>query len=223
MALADKFIIFDQVQYLPYDWINRNKIKTAAGPIWLSVPVLHREHFNSRICDIKIDNARPWARKHWKSIQFAYSKAPHFKTYADFFEHTYLNCLWDKLVDLNYHLLLWFLKELDIRVSVERAGEYVFQGSKSNLVLDMCVKLEAKVFIFGALGRQYADIGSFERAGVTAIFQNYHHPVYPQQFGEFASHISIIDLLFNCGHSSKDILMSGNVCRADVLANLCMK
>ena len=42
IALADQFISFDQVQYLPKDWNNRNKIKTPSGGIWLSVPVLKK-------------------------------------------------------------------------------------------------------------------------------------------------------------------------------------
>ena len=33
IALADEFVFFDQVQYLPKDWMNRNKIKTQIGSI----------------------------------------------------------------------------------------------------------------------------------------------------------------------------------------------
>ena len=38
------------------------------------------------------------------------------------------------------------------------------------------------------------------------IWQNYKHPVYKQQFGEFISHMSILDLLFNEGPNSKNII-----------------
>ena len=44
IALADKYVLLNEVQYLHRDWMNRNKIKTGSGLIWLTVPVLHKEH-----------------------------------------------------------------------------------------------------------------------------------------------------------------------------------
>ena len=39
MNRADVFIIYDEVQYTKNDWRNRNKIKTANGLVWLTIPV----------------------------------------------------------------------------------------------------------------------------------------------------------------------------------------
>ena len=113
-------------------------------------------------------------------------------------------------------MLRWFLDTLGITVPVRSAGEWNFQGKKSNLVLDMCKQVGTSQFIFGALGREYADIPSFTRSGVEVHFQDYVHPVYPQLHGDFVSHLSIVDLLFNCGDESKDILLSGNQKREDL-------
>ena len=38
-AAADVFVFLDTVQYVRNGWQNRNRIKTAAGPRWLTVPV----------------------------------------------------------------------------------------------------------------------------------------------------------------------------------------
>lgn len=216
IALADLFISFDQVQYQIYDWNNRNRIKTHQGPIWLTVPVLRKGHLERTISDIEINNAEPWTRKHWRSLQLAYGKAPHFKRYADFFEDTYAR-RWDTLVELNIYMLRWFLETLNIRVPVHSAGEWQFRGEKSALVLDMCLQVGTKQFIFGAQGRNYADVSAFEAAGVKPYFQDYAHPIYPQLFGEFVSHLSVVDLLFNCGDESRDILLSGNQKREDLI------
>ena len=89
IAMADLFISFDQVQYLKKDWNNRNKIKSYKGPIWLTVPVLSKGHYQKCICDIEINNSLPWARKHWRTINTSYAKAPYFRKYADFFEDLY--------------------------------------------------------------------------------------------------------------------------------------
>ena len=210
IALADMFISFNQVQYQPKDWNNRNQIKTQSGPTWLSVPVLRKGYLDRTISDIEIDNSQPWAHKHWRSIQNAYSKAPYFKLYADFFTDIYSR-RWERLVDLNETMLCGFLGILGINVPVRSATDWDFVGSKSELVLDMCVQVGANGYIFGAQGRDYADVNKFKEKGVIAHFQDYIHPEYAQLHGAFTPHMSIVDLLFNCGEDSCSILMSGNI------------
>jgi len=212
IALADMFMSFNQVQYQPKDWNNRNRIKTQQGPIWLSVPVLRKGYLDKTISDIEINNGEPWARKHWKSIELSYSKSPFFKQYADFFQQIYAR-KWERLVDLNEAMLVGFLEILGIDVPVRSAAEWKFEGEKSDLVLDMCRQVGASEYIFGAMGRDYADTGAFDTAGIKIHFQDYAHPVYPQLHGDFVSHLSVVDLLFNCGNESRDILMSGNISR----------
>ncbi|MBI4825107.1 MAG: WbqC family protein [Nitrospirae bacterium] len=216
IALADAFVSFNQVQYLPKDWNNRNRIKTRSGPIWLTVPVLKAGHREKTIKDIRINNSEPWRRKHWKSIQLNYSNAPHFDRYASFFEDVY-NREWENLTDLNEYMLKFFLDILGIKVDFRDASQYNFEGVKSGLVLDMCKKLNADVYIFGELGRDYADEKAFELAGVKPVFQEYKHPSYPQVNGDFISHLSILDLLFNCGGKSLEILMEGNMTKEDLI------
>lgn len=215
IALADAFVSFNQVQYLPKDWNNRNRIKTAQGPTWLTVPVLKSGHRDKKLIEIEINNNEPWQRKHWKSISLTYKKAPHFDRYAAFFEEVYLAREWQYLCELNDHMLHWFLNTLGIVTTFHNAADFAFQGVKSELVLDMCVQLGADVYIFGALGRDYADMAAFEAAGVRPVFQDYVHPHYPQLFKGFESHLSVIDLLFNCGLDSFGILMSN---QKDILA-----
>ena len=216
IALADAFCYFDDVQYLKKDWNNRNKIKTTNGPLWLTVPVLTTDHREKTIREIEINNSLNWRKKHWISILNNYRKTPHFNRYSDFFEDLYKR-EWRYLSQLNEHMLLWFLKELGISIDFTRASEKKFNGTKSDLVLDMCKNLGAQTYIFGSLGKDYAHIEDFSNAGVHVLFQEYHHPVYPQLHGDFVPYMSIIDLLFNCGERSLDIIMSGNMTKKDIV------
>ena len=210
IALADHFCIFDVAQYQKKDFNNRNKIKTSSGPIWLTVPVESKNHFEKRIDDIKIIN-NGWNRKHFKSIDLAYKKAPFYKNYIDEIESLLVNAQYETLSELNYAVLLFSLETLKIKVPITRASELSIEGAKSDLVLDMCKKLGAEVYIFGALGKDYADVNSFLDEGVSPWFQDYAHPVYPQQHGKFEPYMSILDLFFNMGPDSLEVLMSGNV------------
>ena len=103
--------------------------------------------------------------------------------------------------------------KLNIKTKVITASDYNFSGKKSNLVLDMCIKLEVKKIIFGSHGKDYVDINSFRENAIDTIFQDYVHPTYNQLFpiNGFIPYMSIIDLLLNEGDGSKNILMSGNI------------
>jgi len=214
IAVADRFVSFNQVQYQPKNWNNRNRVKTTQTPVWLTVPTNRKGYLKKMMSEIKINNEVPWARKHWGTLLHNYGKAPYFKKYADFFESIYER-EWGTLVELNETMLQWFLDTLGIDVKVESASDYKFRGEKSELVMDMCQQLGADVYIFGANGYDYADTKAFDFAGIATKFQNYCHPEYPQQHNGFSSHLAVVDLLFNCGENSLDILMSGNLGRGD--------
>lgn len=218
IALSDAFCYFDDVQYQVKDWNNRNKIKTASGGAWLTVPVLTKGYRDKKIREIEINNTIDWRKKHWKSIFLNYKKAPYFDKYADFFEEVYKKD-WQYLADLNEYMLKWFLEQLGIKVEYSKASELKFAGYKSGLVLDMCKKLKSNIYIFGTLGKDYAEKEKFATAGVKIYFQDYCHPKYKQTGNDFVPYMGIIDLLFNEGDRSLEILMSGNITKQELLAN----
>jgi len=216
IALSDKFCFFDNIQYQVRDWNNRNKIKFANGQSgWITVPVHNRGHREKSYLDLEINNDIPWQRKHWKSIEMNYRNAPYFKFYENDLKKFY-DKEWKFLVDLNFEMLLFFLEKLGIKVPVVRMKDFGFKGEKSDLVLDMCVQLGADVYIFGKLGKDYADRESFSKQQIKVLFQDYNHPEYQQLHGNFVSHLSIVDLLMNCGPESYSIIMSGNLQKKDI-------
>ena len=211
IALSDTYVIFEDVQFVPKHTDSRNKVKTRTGPQWLTVPCDRGDHFNTKIKDVRIQDGN-WRRKHWRTIELAYAKAPHFEEHREFFRDLY-NVPWKLLVGLNTVILDYMLNAFGIRVAIDRASHCGFEGKSADLVLDMCLKMEADTYIFGKNGRNYmgeAGVRKFEKAGVRVVFQDYKHPVYPQLHGEFLPYMSAIDLLFNMGPDSYGVIMSGN-------------
>lgn len=75
IAISDVFVILDEVQFEKNSFINRNKIKTSNGSVWMSVPINIDGHMNKTIRDMEISNKFNWRKKHWKSIYLNYKKA----------------------------------------------------------------------------------------------------------------------------------------------------
>lgn len=203
---SDKYVYFDNVQYLPKEWMNRNLIKTSDGKaIYLTVPVIKKNFLNMKSNQILINNSLPWKRKHLKSIEMNYKNTKYFENYIDIFREIYIKD-WVYLSDLNLYILKTFLKILKINKDIITLSELNLEGKKSELIINMCKKLNANIFIFGQQGINYADIEKFKKNNINIVFQNYKHPTYQQTGKKFKSHLSVIDLIFNCGENSSDII-----------------
>ena len=205
ISRADMYCVFDDVPFERHGYGNRNQIKGANGTQMLTVPVHLKDHLATPIYQIEICNGPNWRRKHLRAIELADQKAEDFDDYLPGLQDIYAH-KWALLAGLNHALLKFFLDALSIDVEIVMASEQGFSGAKSGLVLDMCKKLGADEYIFGSMGANYADVGAFTEAGVALSFQDYKHPTYSQLHGEFTSHLSILDLLFNHGPDSLEIL-----------------
>jgi len=88
---CDVFCLLDTVQYKKNEFQNRNRIKTADGWQWLTVPVTYR--FPQRIEEVEVNQTVDWQRKHLQALKTNYSKAPFFDSYhgnfEEFFQKSY--------------------------------------------------------------------------------------------------------------------------------------
>lgn len=213
ISLVDEFCVFDQVQYVRGGFDNRNMVKTAQGPIWLTVPVESSGHFDKACSEIRIVQ-NGWARKHVRTIEQAYRRAPYFDTYMGPLEEI-LSTEFELLADLNFALLGLGIAAFDLAPVIRHAGDYSLTGSKSDLVLSLCRTLGATEYIFGGEGRNYADIEAFRRAGVRPKFLAYASPEYRQLHGPYVPNMAFIDLLFNEGPTSGLLVRNGSAVTLD--------
>jgi len=215
IALCDTFVSLDAVQFEKNSFSNRNKVKTANGPIWLTVPVRLKGHTGSTIRETEIDNSKNWRKVHWKTLLLAYKKAPYFEKYAHFLENVYQKD-WRTINELNDYMMRWFLKELGIKVEYLVQSEVGAKEKKQELVLELCRKLDARMFVFGKLGADYVSKDDFMKEGIKIYLQEYKHPSYGQLHGDFSSYMSVLDLLLNHGVQSMEIIMSGNISKKEL-------
>lgn len=209
MATSDAFVILDNVQYDKHSWRNRNCIKTAQGVQWLTVPVLTKGRGKPLINDVLIDNATDWRGSHWKSIKQNYSKALFFDKYSHIFETVY-DLSWALLSGLDVAIISELREALGIQTKVTLASDLrTREEDRVRRLIAICQEFGADEFIEGDAGKDYLEgegEAAFDKAGIQLIYHNYQHPVYKQLYGEFVPYLSAIDLLFNCGPDSLDIL-----------------
>lgn len=207
MERCDVFVLLDDVQFTKNDWRNRNRIKTATGVQWLTVPVLHK--FGQTIKDTLIDNKSRWAKKHIQSLKTSYGKSTYFGSYFEEIEKYYQR-EWKYLIDIDRELTAWFFNALKLKRELHVSSELNLASDDRQLrLIEICETLGCDVFYEGKSGRNYMDVQLFREKGIDVEFQDYAHPFYTQLWtGKqgFISHLSIIDLLFNEGPDSLDIL-----------------
>lgn len=214
MYKSDVFVIYEDVQYDKHGWRNRNRIKTANGVQWLTVPILVKFEEHPLISEVEVDNKQNWRKKHLSAIQQSYSKAPFYKEYADIFEEAYSRD-WEYLIDIDMYFITKLSECLGMgSKKIIRSSTLDATGDRVERLVNICKMFKADTFYEGAAGRNYLDEKHFAGHGIRLEFQDYKHPVYNQLYGDFVPYLSVIDLLFNHGEESLAILTNRNLTEA---------
>jgi hypothetical protein len=199
---SDIFIIEDNVQFERQGFTNRNRILTADGVRWLTVPI---KHVNKPllISEVQIANRNnaSWKRKHYQTLKHNYCKTPYWNDYEDFFKETY-ESEWNLLIDLNMHLIKGIMGFLKIDKPLILSSSLTARGKKTALIVSQCREVGAEVQLAGNGCKDYIDQNLFSEQGIKLVFQNFVHPVYHQSTGRFVPNLSVVDYLFYAGAKS---------------------
>ena len=203
---SDIYVVFDDVQFpRGKDYANRNQIKTNNSKIWLTVPVIGKSDLKPWN-QIKI-NKNGWVNKHLTSIESFYKKAPYFNEYYSEIKNIYLKDH-NLLVALTLDLIKHFIKILNKETKIVLSSSIKTDLKGLDKILYILKTLNATKYISGdgEGSKRYIDESLFKENNIELIWQNYKHPVYKQQFNGFIPYMSILDLLFNEGPNSKNII-----------------
>jgi hypothetical protein len=175
--------------------------------MWVTVPVLTKGNAEQDIRDVQINNAGSprWREKYWGTVEQSYRRAPFWSDYSDELRET----LWTEtssLADLNIRLIELLMRWFKIDVRTVRSSELDVKGDRSELLLNICTRVGADRYLSGISGRDYLDVSLFDAAGVGVEFHEFHHPVYKQRYEPFVPCMSAVDVLFNHGPESANIL-----------------
>lgn len=223
MVKADLFVVLDHVQFERRNFQNRTTIRLEGQPKLLTVPVVQvsqKETILEKQVDNSEDGGRDWGPTHFKTLKYAYRKAPFFAQYAARLEEI-LCTRWDRLVDLDLAMLDFVREGFAIDTPIRRSSEMNVEGAKSELLLNLCRSMGPDSVFLGGLGgsRRYLDHDAFAAAGVGVQWQDFTHPEYPQcGDAPFLPGLMSLDMLFNCGPRAAELLRQPPALREERLA-----
>jgi hypothetical protein len=208
---VDDFVLLDDVEFSRQSWQQRNRIKTAQGEQWLTMPVLWRGKSDQKICAVMINLEAKGKEKHLKTIMQAYAKAPFLKRYIEELSEIMIKP-YPLLVELNIALIYWFCQKLGITTNLILSSKINAEGKKVERLINICKYLGATKYLSPPGSKVYIDENDhFPENGIELQYQNYQHPVYKQLYRVFLPFMSTLDLLFNEGTNSLSIIRSGRV------------
>ncbi|WP_052507151.1 WbqC family protein [Desulfonatronovibrio magnus] len=205
ISSCDIFVYLDAIQFpRGRNYSARTTIKTANGPITLSIPVSKPKGLEGKAYYNQIAFAdTKWKKKHLKTIYTNYKKCFYFSEIYDIIEEHILNAT--NILDLNINLIesiVDYLKIKNKRVRLSHLSESFAQ--KNDLIIDICQKVEANFYLSGTGGgKEYNNEQALNNNNISLRYLKFKHPDYPQIWGKFKSNLSIVDMLFNCGLDSR--------------------
>jgi hypothetical protein len=195
---ADALVLLDTVAFKKNYYENRNRIRTAQGWSWLTVPVLTKGKFGQTFLEVEINNKTRWAEVYRRTLAQNYSKAPYWKAFGPALEEL-ISRPWALLLELNLALIEFLWSAFRIATPLRRASALGATGKKSELLLDICRKTGATTYLSGPSGRGYLVESLFSDCGIGVEYHDFHHPEYSQRFSPFLPGMASVDLLLNEG------------------------
>ena len=208
---ADLYIALDHVQYVNGSsraWTHRDKIKTVYGEKWLTVSVKKAPR-DTAINQIQLSDSFDWRQDNLRLLEQNYRDAPRYNELMPEIERLYALPL-RMLRDFNMASIEMLMDMLDVRIPWVWSSSLDPVGSKNELLIDLAQKVSATSYLSGIGARNYFQPEPFAKAGIDVMWQDFKHPVYAQQFGEFVPYLSALDVLFNHGvRVSRELLRRG--------------
>jgi hypothetical protein len=199
LSRGDVVVFLDDVQFVKNSWYNRNRIATAAGPRWITVPVA-RDGLHTLIRDKRIAPDPTWRRRLLNALQAAYGRSPYFEPcFASLTELIFAD--WTHMSDLAQATVKWAFAQLGRTVEFRLASDLgVAAGDAVERIIAICAATGATRYISGPAARAYIHNELlFRDHGIILEWMTYSYPDYPQRREFRDSPLSIVDLLFNTG------------------------
>lgn len=192
---VDKFVIYDDVNFINKGWINRNQILVSGKPHLFTIPLKDASQ-NKLIHEVELAVNDPWKKKFLKTIQQSYQKAPNYQKVFLLIEEI-VNFGAETIAELTLHALRQVCAYMQIDTEiVDTSKVYNNTDLKAQeRILDICRQEKASHYINPIGGMELYDKNIFEKEQIRLDFIKSVASPYLQFKNAFVPWLSIIDIL----------------------------
>jgi hypothetical protein len=203
---VDRMVLLDGVQFpRGRTWLNRNRLKNEDGELWLTVPVHKKGRGLQTIRQVEIYDERDWRKKHLQSIRQNYANAPYFDDVFAAVEPVYEE---DHrlLAAFNVDLIRVMWDALSIDTELVLQSDLGIYSNGTKLLTDICRHVGADRLAVFPHVEKHLDAHELTAHGIDTVHLRFRPLVYPQLWGDFIYNLSALDMLFNLGARSREII-----------------
>lgn len=222
ISAVDKYILYDNLAYIKEGWMNRNRFLVVNGkPTYFAVEIKEKSSYK-KISDIELVDDKRWRNKILKSIFYNYKSSPYFDEIYPIIERI-VNAEIRFLTELNSKSIIEICNYLNLKTKImtdvseyfqlenqlsngeidisERFPSIKLHRSEKKVIraIEICQLEGAEIFINAIGGQDLYDKVEFELNGIKLFFIQTNPYSYQQSTEKFYPHLSIIDVLMNCG------------------------
>lgn len=205
---VDKFVFYDDVNFIKRGWINRNKILVNDEANYINL-FMHGASPNKMINEIEINNSNN--KKVIKTIEQSYSKAPFYNDTIELI-YNYFSMLKNG-TDLSTAAALSIIevaKYFNLDVTFEYSSKKYADTKELNRadrLIEIAKRNHAKTYINAMGGKELYNKEYFANQGIDLKFIKNNGVEYKQFNNEFTPYLSIIDvMMFNSPERIREML-----------------
>lgn len=205
--IVDKYVVYDDVNFINRGWINRNRILVEGIPKYFNLPVLGASQ-NKLINQIRTNSDHKLKIRNLQILKSSYKRAPYFKSVYPLIEDI---ILYNEENMANY--IFYSLKSIcgflgiktELIISSKLKKDCTLKGQEK--IIEICRLLEATDYYNAIGGKNLYSSSDFAKHNLHLHFLKTNDIKYKQFENEFRSNLSIIDvMMFNSLEEIRNML-----------------
>lgn len=212
VARVDKFVFYDDVNFIKNGWINRNRLFLSGDVRYFTVP-LSGGSSNLKITEVKCQSKTAWSRKMLESIKQSYGRAPYFASTFDLIKEV-LDTDSECIAVLAKRSIQMTAERLGYSTSFEQTSRIYNNAALSGMerVVDICIKEGAQTYVNLPGGKHLYDSKIFKENSIDLVFSRPTFMAYQQFDRDFQPGLSILDvMMFNDLGACREVLAQEEV------------
>ncbi len=206
---SDKIVLLDETQLAHgFTYVNRNRIKSPSGEVWITVPLKRKGRGDQKIKDLEIYEKDRWAKKFLLTLKHFYGKSTWFEPVYQEIKAA-VETPDQSFLSLVLRLLNFLKENLEIEKDMILQSKIGITGKGTPLLVSLAKELGAEEVILPYFSEKAVNCEEFKRENIKVRLLRYLPPPYPQFWGDFIMNLSALDLLLCLGKNGKTIVEKG--------------